>query len=113
MTQTVCFSGLASSFAANRIATWIPVLLPYKPNDYSNRIKFTNAIMVDQGKNKGEKCLRYKMETWKEKGTFLYYENISEHVTLVQLMDQLSNVNNAVSLVGKWIFDSNHEKTYC
>ena len=36
--------------------------------------------------------------------------NISEHVTLVQLMDSLVNVNHAISVVGYWIFDSNYEK---
>ena len=28
--------------------------------------------------------------------------NISEYVTLFQLMDSLGNVNNVVSVVGKW-----------
>ena len=36
--------------------------------------------------------------------------DISEHVTLVQLMDYLGNLNNAISVVGYWIFDSNYEK---
>ena len=35
---------------------------------------------------------------------------IKEHVTLVQLMDSLGNVNHAISVVGYWIFDSNYEK---
>ena len=37
--------------------------------------------------------------------------DISEHVTLVQLMDYLGNVNHAISVVGYWIFDSNYEKS--
>ena len=36
-------------------------------------------------------------------------EDISEHVTLVQLMYSLVNVNHAISVVGNWIFDSNYE----
>ena len=36
--------------------------------------------------------------------------DISEHVTLVQLMDSLGNVNHDISVVGYWIFDSNHER---
>ena len=36
--------------------------------------------------------------------------DISEHVTLVQLMDSIVNVNHAISVVGYWIFDSNYEK---
>ena len=42
-----------------------------------------------------------------------YYDiltDMSEHVTLVQLMDYLVNVNHAISVVGYWIFDSNYEK---
>ena len=35
---------------------------------------------------------------------------ISEHVTLVQLMDYLVHVNHAISVVGYWIFDSNYER---
>ena len=38
-------------------------------------------------------------------------EDISENVTLVQLMDSLENVNHAISVVGYWIFDSNYEKS--
>ena len=37
-------------------------------------------------------------------------EDISENVTLVQLMDSLGNLNHAISVVGNWIFDSNYEK---
>ena len=35
--------------------------------------------------------------------------DISEHVTLFQLMDYLGNVNHAISVVGYWIFDSNYK----
>ena len=38
-------------------------------------------------------------------------EDISESVTLVQLMDSLGNVNYAISVVGYWIFDSNYQKS--
>ena len=38
-------------------------------------------------------------------------EDISENFTLVQLMYSLVNVNHAISVVGKWIFDSNYEKS--
>ena len=37
-------------------------------------------------------------------------EDISENVTLVQLMDSLGNVNHAISVVGNWIFDLNYER---
>ena len=35
--------------------------------------------------------------------------DISEHVTLVQLLEYLGNVNHAISVVGCWIFSSNYE----
>ena len=44
-------------------------------------------------------------------GSYDILTDISEHVTLVQLMDYLGNVNHAISVVGYWIFDSNYEKS--
>ena len=35
---------------------------------------------------------------------------ISEHVTLVQLMDYLVRVNHAISVFGYWIFYSNYKR---
>ena len=35
--------------------------------------------------------------------------DISEHVTLVQLVDSLVNFNHTISVVGYWIFDSNYK----
>ena len=35
----------------------------------------------------------------------------SEHVTLVQVIDSLGNVNHAISVVGYCIFDSNYKKS--
>ena len=43
-------------------------------------------------------------------GSSYILTDISEHVTLVQLMDYLGNVNHVISVVGYWIFDSNYEK---
>ena len=36
--------------------------------------------------------------------------DISEHATLIQLMDYIGNENHDISVVGYWIFDSNYEK---
>ena len=46
-----------------------------------------------------------------QRDSFDLLDNISEHVTLVQLMDSLGNVNNSVSVLGGCIFDYNY-KTY-
>ena len=43
-------------------------------------------------------------------GSYDILTDISEHVTLFQLMDSLGNANHAISVVGYWIVDSNNEK---
>ena len=60
-------------------------------------------------------------ECWEYKGMLkwllfpipliLLLNDISEDVTLVQLMDSLVNMNHAISILGYWIFDSNNKKT--
>ena len=35
----------------------------------------------------------------------LIFNNISDHVTLVQLIDTYDNVNNAISITGCWIYN--------
>ena len=43
-------------------------------------------------------------------GSYDILTDISEHVTLFQLMDPLGNVNHVISVVGYWIFDSNYKR---
>ena len=43
-------------------------------------------------------------------GSFNLFNNISEHIALVHLMDSLGKFNHDVSVVVYWIFDSNYEK---
>ena len=52
----------------------------------------------------------YGTKKYKPRGYFDILNDISEHVTLVQLMDSLGNVNHDTSVVGYWVFDSNNEK---
>ena len=52
----------------------------------------------------------YILRKYKKKGSYNILTDISEHVTLVQLMDDLVNVNHAISAVGYWIFESNHKR---
>ena len=47
---------------------------------------------------------------FRQKGSFNILNDISEYVTLEQLMDYLGNLNNDISVVGYWIFGSNYEK---
>ena len=43
-------------------------------------------------------------------GDYKISKDISANVTLVQLMDLIGNVNDSISVVGNWIFDSNYER---
>ena len=60
--------------------------------------------------NLGDKRLHYNIKKWKKQGSFEIIRDISENVNLVQLVDTVGNVNNSVSIVGYWIFDSKHKK---
>ena len=42
------------------------------------------------------------MTIWKKNDAFDILNDISEDVTLVQLMDSLGNVNHAIIIVGHW-----------
>ena len=59
---------------------------------------------------KSEIKVHYNLIKYKKKGLYKALEDISEHVTLVHLMYSLVNVNDAISVVGYWIFDTNYEK---
>ena len=56
--------------------------------------------MSNRRKIKGEQNLRYNLTIWKKDDAFDILNNISENVTLVQLMDLLGNVNHAISILG-------------
>ena len=90
------FKASTEFFAVNAIATHISDWLTYSIPD---RNKFVNSIMSDKARRFGEKHICYKLEQWNKTGTFDILNNISEYVTLVQLMDSLGNVNHAVSVV--------------
>ena len=61
-------------------------------------------------RHNGEQHLRYNLKKWKNKGAFDILNDISENVTLVQLMDTPGNVNHAIIILGYWISDSNQEQ---
>ena len=52
----------------------------------------------------------YSLRKYKHTGSYNILKDISENFTLVQLMDPLGNVNDAISIVGYWIFYSNYKK---
>ena len=51
-------------------------------------------------KIKVEQNLRYNLRIWSENYDFDIQNDISENITLVQLMDSLGNVNRAIIIVG-------------
>ena len=91
--------------AANTISKIISSSLTDDVHAINYIIKFANSIMIYKERKFGKQHLRYKLETWKKTGTFDMMNNISENITLVQLMDSLGNADHAVSVVGNWIFD--------
>ena len=68
--------------------------------------------MKNKKRNVGEARLKYNVIKYKEMRQYKILEDISENITLVHFMDLLRNVNNAISVVGHWIFDSNYEKAH-
>ena len=66
---------------------------------------------MDQERKKGDNHFCYRINQRKIKGSFDILNNISEHVTLVQLMYIVGNVNHGVSIYGNWIFYTNDEKS--
>ena len=72
-----------------------------------NRIDFENAILKNENKIKGEPRVYYSLRRYKKMGYYDILIDISKHVTLVQLMDSLGNVNHDTSIFGYCIFDSN------
>ena len=51
-------------------------------------------------RNKGKPRVYYIPKKYKRKGSYDILTDISEHVTLVQLIASLVNVNHAISVVG-------------
>ena len=83
----------------------------YLKSEVGNRIDFAYDILKNWKINKGEPKVHYNLMKYKKMGEHNILEDISENVTLFQLMDSLVNVNNDINVVGNWIFDSNYEKS--
>ena len=75
-----------------------------------NRIYFANSILKKRKKMKGKPKVHYSLVKYKNKGSYDILKDISEYVTLAQLMDYLGNLIHDISVVGYWIFESNYKK---
>ena len=112
--NSCCFSSLASAFASiKHFKAGNDIYIRIKESlksEVGNRIDFSNEIMLNHKRNKGEARVNYKLIKYKNMGDYKTLEDISANFTLVQLMDSIGNVNNSISVIGNGIFDSNYER---
>ena len=73
-------------------------------SEIGTRIDFANDMLKNRKRNKGETKVHYNLIRYKKKVLYKILEDISEHVTLVQLMDSFGNMTHAIIVVGYWIF---------
>ena len=64
--------------------------------------------MSDNARNKVKQRRRYKLHQWKKQDNLIFINDISDRVTLVELMDTAENLNHAVSITVRFICDSNY-----
>ena len=89
--NSCCFSSLASAFASikkfkseNAISMCIEESLKI---EVGNHIDFENDILKSKKINVGEARVHYNLIKYKKMGEYKNLDDISENVTLVQLMD--------------------------
>ena len=66
--------------------------------------------MIDRVREKGDQHICYNMVKLKI-GEFYILNDVSDHVTLFQLIDTSSNVAHDVSIIGCWIYDYNYKRS--
>ena len=74
---------------------------------YIDRINFTNRIMTECVRDKFEQRPRYKTFQLKKSRVILYFNDISDHVVLVQLIGAVVNANHDVSIILCLVYDFN------
>ena len=65
-------------------------------------------ILKNEKKTTGEDKLYDRPGKYATMGWLDIFTDIGEHVNLVQLIDSIGNVDNDISVVWYWIFDSNY-----
>ena len=78
---------------------------------FRNRIHFSDNITNKKHCHKGEHNLRYNLNICKKKRAFYIRNEISENISLMQLMDTLGNMNHAISILRSWVFHCYYEKS--
>ena len=74
--------------------------LTLEKENCKNIIHFDNANMSNRRKIKVEQNLRYNLMICSKNEAFDILNDISENVSLVQIMYSLGNVNHAINIVG-------------
>ena len=69
-------------------------------SELGNCIDFANDILENRKINVGEARVNYNLIKYKKMRVYKILDDISENVTLVQLMDSLGNVNHVISVFG-------------
>ena len=111
-----CLCGMDSAlFAANKhvaenaIVSRLSSSLSCDTVGFKNRIKFDSDILTYNVINNGEQQFRYNISQWKIKGSFYIFNDINDHITLVQLRNTAGNSNQTVSITGYRVYDSNYK----
>ena len=85
--RTYCVSEITSSiqwelerpgYLVSFIGRQIGESLKYQSKRYPDRIKFSNAIIIDKKMNRGDQYLRYQIRQWKVKERYGILNDISE-----------------------------------
>ena len=85
-------------FAEKDISGRIKASLICQSNRYSGIIRFYNTILLDRAQNKSGDGLQYEINQSKIKVSFDLLNDISEHITLVQLMGKVDNMDLALNV---------------
>ena len=70
-------------------------------------MNYTNEIITDRVRNKVEQQCNHSSKQQQKGGTFDILNEMSEYLTLVQLIYNLVSLSKAVTISGVWIFDAN------
>ena len=80
---------------------------------FRNCIDSANSVLKNQRRVESEQGLYHNTNKFKHKYYYEILNYISEHVTLLNLMDSLGNENHAISIVGYWILTKTTIKHWC
>ena len=94
------FNCIGDNRAFTALVNLIKESLTLQTEIFKSRIHFSNYIMKNRRKIKGEQILQYNLTIQNKNDDFDILNEISEDVTLVQLMESLGNVNHAISILG-------------